>query len=190
MGFRKTSTPSTKKGQASSLWLEDVDDALVKQAMRHARRNNISTCPLDVEGLAEHLGAKISRVSSLPEGVIGRVEINKSDNNKCKIKINNKYPESKKRFTVAHELGHFLKHNVWQSGDLLEEHVGNVVQHLRSQSSGGLEWEANSFAAQLLMPAVDVAREFTHEKDVAELAKKFGVSKAAMTIRVEKLKLE
>jgi len=65
-----------------------------------------------------------------------------------------------------------------------------------SQGVDNEEMEANLFAAELLMPARFLVRDFqgfdpTDENDetVADLAEKFGVSKQAMSIRLAYLGL-
>lgn len=72
---------------------------------------------------------------------------------KTLIKVNSEIPyESKKRFTIAHEAGHFLMH------DKIEVHNenSNTLNWFKSteeQLKKGLqEWEANDFASELLMP--------------------------------------
>lgn len=86
-------------------------------------------------------------------------ELNNSDGkivrgkSKTLIKVNSRIEhESKRRFTVAHELGHYLLH------DKLEDHNENDktlswFKNTEQQLKGGLqEWEANDFASELLMP--------------------------------------
>ncbi len=72
---------------------------------------------------------------------------------KTLIKVNSEIPyESKKRFTIAHEAGHYLMH------DKIEVHNENSntlnwFKNTENQLKKGLqEWEANDFASELLMP--------------------------------------
>jgi Zn-dependent peptidase ImmA (M78 family) len=53
--------------------------------------------------------------------------------------------------------------------------------------SGRVEWEANWFAAALLMPQKDVKRLRSQGAGIASLASHFGVSVAAMSIRCDTL---
>jgi Zn-dependent peptidase ImmA (M78 family) len=74
---------------------------------------------------------------------------------------------------------------------------GNFYRSRSSLSSEGVdpkEIEANQFAASLLMPADFVKREVKAlqampllDQHVAQLAKRFGVSEHAMTIRLTRL---
>lgn len=74
----------------------------------------------------------------------GRIVFGKS---KTKISVNSniKYI-GRRRFTLAHELGHFeLHHNV-------NTHMEDNVLTLDYFKNGGQEYEANQFATELLMP--------------------------------------
>jgi len=75
----------------------------------------------------------------------GRIVFGKS---KTKISINSniKYV-GRRRFTLAHELGHFeLHHN-------LNTHLEDNALTLDYFKNGGQEYEANQFATELLMPS-------------------------------------
>jgi len=85
------------------------------------------------------------------------------------------------RFTIAHELGHYL----------LQYKKGMGVRaagRSPGPSNERVEWEANWFAAGLLMPE-DVFREklTSSNHDIEELAKYFGVSRKAVEIRAKDL---
>ncbi len=78
------------------------------------------------------------------------------------------------RFTIAHELGHYFLH----AGQ------GKVPVVAYRSGSTRIEWEANWFAASLLMPLDkfgDALQEY--EGDVEQVAFKFGVSVEAATVR-------
>jgi hypothetical protein len=113
---------------------------------------------------------------------------------KTLIKINSciRNPE-KKRFTVAHELGHLLLH------DRLELHKDtgsslNWFQHTEKQAKRGIqEWEANDFAAELLMPE-NLFREVCADKSFSpqllmELSVRFQTSITSVIFRYYQLDL-
>lgn len=90
----------------------------------------------------------------------------------------------RRRFTLAHELGHFLMHE----GDFMDEGF--------EKPANGIEREANLFAKELLMPAHMIAQ--THKAFmslnidmdvVSELSWAFRVSKESMAIRLSELGL-
>lgn len=97
-------------------------------------------------------------------------------------------------FTLAHELGHLL----FDADDpnqlnLLQE-AGQRFCHSRkstgmSRTQQEREWNANRFAAELLMPA-DLVRQVDEEDLVAhvgEYAQRWGVSHTALSIRLKTL---
>lgn len=84
-------------------------------------------------------------------------------------------------FTIAHELGHFFLHT---------ERKGDEILRFTRRGSNRREWEANWFAAELLMPE----REFKKAAaelgcDEVELASRFDVSVAAANVRLSALGL-
>jgi hypothetical protein len=87
--------------------------------------------------------------------------------------------ERRRRFTIAHEIGHFVLH----PQRLGPERGGAVNAAWRAQ-----EREADQFAAELLMPE-PLVREAVVEQgdDVARLADRFDVSRPAMQTRLRRL---
>ena len=89
------------------------------------------------------------------------------------------------RFTLAHELGHYMLHRreaglegfECGSGDMLRYDTGYAVR----------EEEANAFAAALLMPAHDFRRQVEHEGFSFDLlehcADRYGVSLTSAVLR-------
>lgn len=89
--------------------------------------------------------------------------------------------DSRKNFTLAHEIAHFIGHR----------HLNRVFkctfENLNDYATEVLEKEANEFACHLLMPP-DLIRNLTSNipfdhNNVADLASKFKVSKSAMAYR-------
>jgi Zn-dependent peptidase ImmA (M78 family) len=110
------------------------------------------------------------------------------------IGLNSDHHPNRQRFTLAHELGHFLLH----TGD--EVHIDRqfIMKRRDGKSSEGTnveEVEANLFAAELLMPEhflfQDIEQfggiDLLDEKTVGWLAQKYRVSQQAMTIRLTSL---
>ena len=82
------------------------------------------------------------------------------------------------RFTIAHELGHYFLHA--RQGD-------RPIVANRECTNKRAEWEANWFAAALLMPESDVKSAWNNTADVDYIASRFGVSRAAATVRLRVL---
>ena len=105
------------------------------------------------------------------------------------IGVNQGHARVRRRFTVAHELGHLLLHR----GRPLILDAGTRVNFRDSVSSLATdreEMEANRFAAALLAPEAMVrraareAQRATVEELVADLAGRFGMSGTAMNYRL------
>ena len=105
-----------------------------------------STLPINVEGIALNVGIQdIIEIESdefegllvaLPDKSIGYININKN------IREN-----SRRRFTIAHELGHFLITTHKNEYNCSSNDMNNFKNSRSPQ-----EIEANQFAAELLMP--------------------------------------
>ncbi|MDX3968269.1 MAG: ImmA/IrrE family metallo-endopeptidase [Bradyrhizobium sp.] len=90
------------------------------------------------------------------------------------------------RFTIAHELGHYVLHYLYPN------RIGRKVERLEAQryGSGRVEWEANWFAAGFLMPVAQFRERFgLLQGSQAALAAEFGVSLESIRIRIQSLGL-
>jgi Zn-dependent peptidase ImmA (M78 family) len=96
------------------------------------------------------------------------------------IVLNAAEAETRKRFTLAHELGHWVCHCV----DRGDRPVFCRHQDVGLSSDRALEREANVFAAELLMPEPELRAVFASQSGVRELAAEFGVSPLAMQWRL------
>lgn len=151
----------------------------------------IKKAPVDIVKLAEKCGAVVA-YENFGDEISGLV-FRKGE--KFVIGVNGEQSESRKRFTVAHELGHILLH------DLPDVHIDrNFTVMFRSSESSlaknVLEIEANAFAAELLMPEAfllkdlrNVSLDIEDGRQVDELANKYNVSSQAMTYRLQNLSL-
>lgn len=96
------------------------------------------------------------------------------------ILINQDDRENRKRFTCAHELGHYNR----RKGQTGEYHT---IDLRGPMSATGLDQEeiyANEFAASLLMPAADVRILLQFGLSDSEMADRFKVSREAMEYRI------
>lgn len=76
------------------------------------------------------------------------------------------------RFTLCHELGHYLLHQP----ESVSYARGKIPAYMNP------EWQANTFAAELMAP-MHLVRDMT----VEEIMKECGMSKQAATIQFEKI---
>jgi Zn-dependent peptidase ImmA (M78 family) len=149
--------------------------------------------PVDVERVARHLGLKIA-YAELGEDVSGLL-ISKGDASVIAVQVND--VTNRKRFTIAHEIGHFHLRHQFEPGEHVHVDRGHAITPRNSRSSTGedlKEIEANQFAASLLMPSKLVEAQIkalrtTSLRDyhVTLLANTFQVSEQAMTIRLSTL---
>lgn len=113
------------------------------------------------------------------------------------IGVNKRHHENRRRFTIAHELGHYFLHQ-GEKVHLDSDPSGFVINLRGPLSKTGEskdEKEANYFAAELLMPAKMIERDFENksldllneDEYLGKLAKKYKVSIQALTFRLASL---
>lgn len=147
--------------------------------------------PVDVGEIAEAHAVFVAE-QDLEDSVSGVLVIKES---KGVIGVNANHHPNRQRFTVAHELGHFLLHR--DAGRVFVDR--SPVFFRDGESSEGTsqqEIEANSFAAALLMPETELRKllndhpiDAFDEMSVRRLAARLGVSVQALTIRLTRLGL-
>ena len=160
-----------------------------RRALELLRGADSTKPPVDVLKIARLAGATV-HFEPFEDDVSGVLIRNEHGN---AIGVNKAHAPVRRRFTIAHELGHLLLHDGipirvdktfrvnWRKG-------GNA------QPPDVEEIEANSFAANLLMPktllmSVKSFDQFDLEDDseIARLACVFEVSTQAMTFRLSQL---
>jgi len=146
--------------------------------------------PVDVVGLIKKLGI-IYKECLMNAGQSGYIQRDTSGD--YTIAINKSESLQRKRFTAAHELGHYYLHRdkLHKGGRHLDRLFdGNKnVQGSRNSIASYDEFQANRFAAELLMPESVLRREYTIGADYRDIAGEFGVSHKAMAWRLVNLRL-
>lgn len=159
------------------------------------REAGVSGPPVDVEFLAARLGARVLAEESTSDvsGALYRLDSGPV------IGVNAAHGKPRRRFTIAHELGHLVLHEdtVFVDRSYAAPPVRSRPSYLRdrrsSQAVDPVEIEANKFAASLLMPAGFIREGLAGrivpvgEVDLGELAELFGVSRQAMGFRLVNL---
>lgn len=137
------------------------------------RRFEISGPPVPVETIAERLGVNVTYQSDLEwAGVID------SKAEPVRIRINFADHPVRRRFTLAHELGHLLLHPIGES----------YRDRAFGPTGSKQERAANEFAASLLIPLwILEPMVLGTTKDSKELAALFYVSVPAMEVQLGKL---
>jgi len=154
------------------------------------RDHGLLSFPVDPLKVSNALGVKVMNAVFSEEDKSGAI-VRRGDH--FSIFVNANDPPARKRFTIAHEIGHKLLH--MKTGHL--EFV-DKADNFRSSAIDDVEgwteerrreWEANVFAAALLMNEDLLRDRWQTEKNPAMLAWKFQVSQQAMTIRLAQLGL-
>ena len=143
-----------------------------------------SSAPVNVIGLANDMGIKVWTSISLSDEISGKLfkDTKLAGDSGYAIIVNGKHVEGRQRFTIAHEVAHFVLHRSEVGDGIVED------AFYRSSLSSAQEVEANRLAAEILMPYA-LIRNVQLSKaipptDAAALAKEFNVSEVAMKIRL------
>lgn len=137
--------------------------------------------PVRVVAIAKDLGIKVYKTMDFDDRISGLIQKDERYGGKSGYAIyaNGRHPVTRRRFTIAHELGHFYLHRELIGDGITDDGL------YRSRLRGRFESQANRFAANLLMPRKLVWEFIAQGVDtVEELAEKFEVSKSAMSIQL------
>jgi len=146
---------------------------------------NIKSIPTPLDKITTHFGITLSY--ELGENISGVLICNK---NVTIIGVNSTEATVRQRYTIAHEIGHYVMHK--NLAELFVDQDYLVMK--RSGVKDQQELEANAFAAALLMPEDLLLNELERmpvkifvDAKIKMLAKKFEVSTIAMTYRLSNL---
>ena len=162
-----------------------------KKAFELLEKTNSVSLPIPIKEVIKKIGIKLSPYD-LGNDVSGVLVI---DNETCKIGYNSTESHVRQRFTLAHELGHFILHKN-KNQDVFVDNVTYMFRKSNTRSVDyKIEMEANQFAAAILMPEIMIERELNKLNNgnlsdhdlIVELANKFKVSQIAMTYRLNNL---
>ena len=132
---------------------------------------NIVSAPIPIEKIANLFSLAIIYYPKFPNSVSGTII---KDDDFHAIGVNENHSKVRQRFTIAHELGHYIM-----------GHDENTYLDDSFDKSTDKEREANKFAGELLMPFEILKTDI--EKNVyniPSLAKRYEVSEQAMSIRL------
>ncbi|MFQ4138106.1 ImmA/IrrE family metallo-endopeptidase [Nodosilinea sp. PGN35] len=159
---------------------------LVEQLLEDHR---IEVAPVPIEEVAPSLGIRVQYEPA--EDELSGFLLRDLSRQKAIIGVNDRHSKNRQRFTIAHELGHYLLH------EQEKLHVDRRFQiQLRdgnsSKGESEEEKEANLFAAELLMPVSFIRQDLAEvegldledDATVSGLAEKYSVSTQAMTFRL------
>lgn len=161
---------------ASKRAIEVVEEHLVD--------DGLITMPIDLLKIAGDLGIEVVE-STLEEGTAGIIVSDPPA--PTKIVLNRADAQVRRRFTLAHELGHFIRRR-----DNGTHKFGYVDRRdeLSSRAEDDEEMWANRFAAHLLMPPPLVRKFFSEGMSVDRMAREFRVSTTAMGYHLQNIGLQ
>ena len=154
------------------------------------KETEMISIPIKIVAIANFYGVRVYEIP-MDDDVSGMIisdkeNIKNFDTNKI-IVVNANHAQTRKRFTVAHELGHYI----------LQDQPQECYAHRDSGVYSESERDANSFASALLMPEEDVLDEIDRLKSIygninnemieINIANKFNVSKKAADVRIKKI---
>ena len=166
---------------------------LEERAVQVLRETGTYRVPVPIDVVAHRLRLT-TKAAALGEDVSGMLVV---EDELGAIGYNSTHAPVRQRFTIAHEIAHYVLH--LKKNQKSQLFIDRFVFRRDENSSTGNdreEVEANRFAAMLLMPETFVRKvieRFDFDLDDSEaidsLAKRFNVSTAAMTNRLTTLGL-
>jgi Zn-dependent peptidase ImmA (M78 family) len=167
--------------------------AIERKALDILEQVRIYSFPIDLEKIASYLNIKIV-YDVLDDDVSGFLMA--EGTRKATAVINNTHHVNRQRFTIAHEIGHFMLHVDSPNEETIFVDKKYSFRRDGKSSLGVYEQEkdANAFASSLLMPKqlvdkaiADMNLDILDDYDIPGLAKKIGVSEQALGFRLESL---
>lgn len=144
-----------------------------KQADELLEKLKVEGPPVDVKLIAQKLGIEVVEMT-LPTWFFGTLLNIKGS---YYIVVNRLMPETRKKFTLAHEIAHYALH-------------GEQLCYMKNCKRDYYHREADAFAAELCMPSVMVKREARNWfNDYKFLARIFEVGEVAMVRKMQELGL-
>jgi len=142
----------------------------------------------DIHDLVARMGGSVQIEDTLLTDPEHTGSLYVEEPSKFRIVVPSHTSPERDRFTVAHELGHYVLHYLWakKKNPAISD---RVVAYRRG--SERIEWEANWFAAAFLMPEAAFKAVFTEKAgDLRSVANHFKVSTAAAEVRAKGLGID
>lgn len=140
------------------------------------------SAPVQTVPIAEELGLNVYRVPNLGDRISGMIRRDSELGGPSgyAIFVNSDHSEKRRRFTIAHEIAHFILHPHLIGDGIVEDAL------LRAEGlSNQIEAQANRLAADILMPWSLISDlQSRGISTVEDLARALNVSNDAMSIRL------
>lgn len=175
-------------------------DIIEKAALEILQHLRIIQPPVSLDEVAKYLSLELVPSKFQSDEVCGVLAVQGKHG---VIGYNSTHPKTRQRFSIAHEIGHYVIHvrngRRKHGQEIYVDKTSSVgVVYFRDDKSTKGEFvqeiEANGFAAAILMPKHMVMEaigtnviDLNDESFLSELADTFGVSRMAMTYRIGRL---
>ena len=157
-----------------------------EKAKRLLQQSDALALPVDLNQVIGYLGLSLNE-KPLENEYSGFLAVKEKT-----IVVNLHHPPVRRRFTIAHEIGHYQLHR--RSEDI-PVFIDRAVYHRKESVAGVdhlMEMQANAYAAGLLMPEALLdeyledhpALDLDKPADIKTLAEEFEVSRPAMEFRL------
>lgn len=162
--------------------------------VEHAIRAFRADVPVQVEALIRSLGVHLEAEAELAGEISGHIQ--RQSSGQYVIRTNRREHLFRRRFTMAHELGHYVLHRsvLDKAGGINDSTLYRTdpkSPHYNSHIHRAHERQANSFAANLLMPDEAVRDHWSEwDSNLQSLYRQFQVSPSAMKWKLRNLGLE
>jgi Zn-dependent peptidase ImmA (M78 family) len=161
----------------------DIEE-MAERTLDQFQMKNIPVNPL---AIANRLGAKVINAEFHEPDISGLIIKKGSE---VTIYIKNSDDPVRKKFTLAHEIGHLVLHLQNLDGDFVDRyHMRRASNKRFTPEDSQKESEANGFAAALLMPKDRVFKFWSECDSIRSMAEIFEVSESAMGYRLINLGL-
>lgn len=144
---------------------------MARQILKQYFKEHPLKLPIPIEDIAKYLSIEIYLIDSM--GKYQRaLKLDLNDDKRKLIGINSSFHKHNQRFSIGHEIGHY------------------VMEHPSEESCNDEEIktynrEADEFSAELLMPLEVMKKELRKNNDPKILARQFDVSEEALWIKIK-----
>ena len=159
--------------------MSKINEVLESLSSNILLNNDMYKIPVDVVKIAQANDIAVYE-AELDKKISGAIQYDKNTD-KFEILVNKNDAKVRQRFTIAHELGHFILHQNILKDD--EIHIDTMYRMPNEK-----EQEVDYYAGALLMN-ITLLEKLYKENSIAELAELFDVSVSAMTVRMDVLGL-
>ena len=138
--------------------------------------------PVDIQAIIREVGVEYTELPK-PESISGLIEVYGGG---YRIVVNSNHSLARRRFTAAHELGHYVYHRDLIGDGIVDDAAYRSERIGQYNSKIGREYEtqANRFAAIILMPTMLLDQMQAKRVPVPEMARQLQVSEQALRIRL------